>query len=166
MDLIAASLACDLTRVASLQYTVGDNDYGTYSWLGITREGHHPLTHAGDSDVQAKEDLTKIYTWYAERFAYLLDKLDAVKEGSGTLLDNTLVIWGSELGKGNSHSFDNTPFVVAGGAGGRVRTGRFLQFNKVPHNRLLVGALNAFDVQTDTFGKTDTGKGPLTGLLA
>jgi hypothetical protein len=166
MDLIAASLACDLTRVASLQYTIGDNDNGTYSWLGITREGHHLLTHAGDSDAQAKADLTKIYTWYADRFAYLLDKLDSVKEGNGTLLDNTLVIWGSELGKGNTHSFERTPFVVAGGAGGKIRTGRFLQFDKALHNRLLVSTLNAFGVAADSFGKTDTGKGPLPGLLA
>ncbi|MDX2020468.1 MAG: DUF1552 domain-containing protein [Deltaproteobacteria bacterium] len=166
MELMAAALACDLTRVASLQYTVGDNDNGTYSWLGITRMGHHLLTHAGDSDAQAKEDLTNIYAWYAGRFAYLLDQLDAVKEGTGTMLDNTLVIWGSELGKGNTHSFQKTPFVVAGGAAGAMRMGRFMQFDNVIHNRLLVAALNAFGIAADTFGKTDTGKGPLPGLLA
>lgn len=166
MELMAAALACDLTRVASLQYTIGDNDYGTYSWLGITRMGHHQISHAGDSDTQAKEDLTNIYTWYADRFAYLLDQLDAVKEGTGTMLDNTLVIWGSELGKGNTHSFQKTPFVVAGGASGAMRMGRFMQFDNVPHNRLLVAALNAFGIGAETFGKTDTGKGPLTGLLA
>lgn len=167
MDLIAAAFACDLTRVASLQYSMGDNDFTTYPWLGITRSAHHDITHAGDGDAQAKADLTKIYRWYAERFAYLLDQLAAVKEGNGTLLDNTLVIWGSELGKGNTHDSHPTPFIVAGGAGGRLKGGRAL-WSPVytPHNRLLVSACQLMGLpNVQTFGSTDNGKGPLPGLV-
>jgi hypothetical protein len=166
LDLIAASLACDLTRVASLQYAFGDNDNAPYPWLGIP-DGHHSLTHAADSDTAAWEKIIRIRVWYAEKFARLLDRLDAVREGDGTLLDNTLVVWGSELGKGNSHSFRSTPFVLAGGAAGVIPTGRYLEFGeKVEHNRLLVAICHALgQAQIETFGNLDAGKGPLAGLL-
>ncbi len=166
LELISMAFACDVTRFASLQFTVGDNDSRPYPWLGIM-EGHHdPLTHAGDSDMAAKDKMTKIYTWYHDRVAYLLDKLNAVPEGNGTLLDNTLVIWGSEVGKGNSHSYDNIPFITAGGAGGAVRTGRLLSANKAQHNRILVSACHAFGAtDVTTFGNLDNATGPLPGLM-
>jgi hypothetical protein len=165
-DLLVASLACDMTRVASLQYRLGENDSDRYTWLGINHEGHHGLTHAGDSNVVERANLTKIYTWYADRFARFLDRLAAVKEGNGTLLDKTLVVWGSELGKGNNHSFDRVPFVTAGGCGGGVRTGRFLEYPAgTPHNRLLVSMCHAMGrADIETFGATDTGRGPLPGF--
>jgi hypothetical protein len=166
-DVLAAALACDQTRIASLQYRVGENDNDRYTWINITHEGHHLLTHSGDSNLVEKGNLSTIYTWYAERFAYLLDRLDAVKEGNGTMLDNCMVVWGSELGKGNSHSFNNTPFVVAGGAGGAIRGGRFLDHaTRMAHNRLLVSMAHAMGVTSmESFGATDTGKGPLARLL-
>jgi hypothetical protein len=166
-DLIAAALACDLTRVASYQHTIGDNDGTIYSWLGHTTS-HHTMTHAPDSDTATWGQVQQIYTFYAQKFAALLDRLAAVKEGAGTMLDNTLVVWGSELGKGNSHSFAQVPFVVAGGASGAVRTGRFLQVAAgTTHNRLLVSIAQAMGVTSmNTVGGTDTGTGPLPGLMA
>lgn len=166
MDILAAALACDLTRVASLQYRVGENDNDRYTWLEIAHEGHHLITHATDDNVAEVANMTKIYAWYADRFAYLLDRLDSVREGNGTLLDNSLVVWGSELGKGNSHAFVNTPFVLAGGGAGAVKTGRFLDHTRVEHNRLLVALCNGMGLPDVTsFGATDTGKGPLPRLL-
>jgi len=164
-ELLALALACDATRFASIQYTVGDNDNMTYKWLGQV-QGHHAITHAPDADLAAKDSLAKIYTWYAERFAHLLASLDAVPEGAGTMLDNSIVVWGSELGKGNSHSFKNTPFVIAGGAGGALRTGRFLDFPAgAMHSRLLVSLCHLMGVPVDKFGNTDTGSGPLPRLV-
>ncbi len=165
-QLITAALACDLTRVCSLQYAFGDNDGGPYPWLGIS-DGHHSLTHAPDSDTASWEKVIKIRTWYAEKFASLLDKLAAVPEGNGTLLDNTLVVWGSELGIANTHSFKSTPFVVAGGAAGAMPMGRYLEYNEqVQHNRLLVAICNAMGLTDVTsFGNTDNGTGPLAKLL-
>ena len=89
-----------------------------------------------------------------------------MREGNGTLLDNALVVWGSELGKGNSHSFDRAPFVTAGGCGGAVRTGRFLDLPaKTPHNRLLVSMCHAMGLNdVASFGATDDGQGGLAGL--
>jgi hypothetical protein len=167
LDVMAASLACDLTRVMSMQYRVGENDGGyTYDWLGITDQEHHLLTHSSDDDAHANDELTKIYTWYADRFAYFLDQLDAIPEGDGTMLDNCLVVWGSELGKGNNHSFERVPFVLAGGAAGQLTGGRYLTFDGVPHNRLLVSVCNLMGLTgVQTFGTTDQGRGPLSGLV-
>jgi Protein of unknown function (DUF1552) len=166
-DLMTAALACDLTRVASFQHSIGDNDGTIHSWLGQT-QAHHAMTHAPDSDTVTWANLIAVYTWYATKFGELLDRLAAVKEGNGTMLDNTMVVWGSELGKGNSHSFAQVPFVIAGGAGGALRPGRFLQFGAgVAHNRLLVSICHAMGATSiNTIGNTDTGTGPLTGLLA
>jgi len=166
-DVMAASLACDLTRVTSLQYRVGENDGGyTYDWLGITDQEHHLLTHSSDDDGHANDELTKIYSWYAERFAYFLDQLAAIPEGDGTLLDNCLVVWGSEVGKGNTHSFDKVPFVLAGGAAGQLQGGRYLTFDGVEHNRLLVSVCNLMGLtDVKAFGATDQGGGALSGLL-
>ena len=165
LELMAATLACDLTRVASMQFRKGENDGGyPYRWLGITSQEHHQLSHSADEDSAARAKLTKIYGWYADRFAYFLDLLAAIPEGNGSLLDNCLVVWGSEIGKGNNHSFGRVPFVLAGGAAGRLRTGRYLQYDNVDHNRLLVSICQLMGVDVDTFGKTDAGRGPLPGL--
>ncbi len=164
IDVLAASLACGLTNVGSIQCKVGDNDGTVYSWAGSSG-GHHGLSHEPNSNQDARANLVKIYTWYADRFAYLLDRLAAVPEGDGTVLDNTLVVWGSEIGVGNSHTFENVPFVLAGGAGGAIETGRYLQFGGVEHNRLLVSICHAFGLSdVTTFGSTDKGSGPLPGF--
>jgi len=166
VSLMAASLSCGLTNFASMQYRVGENDGGyLYDWLGITDLEHHLMTHEPDTNVTARGELTKIYTWYTEMFAKFLAKLDSVPEGDGTLLDNSLVVWGSELGKGNSHSFEKIPFVVAGGAGGKLATGRYLQYSGVEHNRLLVSVARLMGLtELDKFGATDKGSGGLSGF--
>lgn len=167
ISLMASTLSCGLTNFASMQYRVGENDGGyLYDWLGITDLEHHLMTHEADTNVNAKAELTKIYTWYAEMFGKFLGKLAAIPEGGGSMLDNSLVVWGSELGKGNSHSFEKMPFVVAGGAGGKLKTGRYLQYQGVEHNRLLVSIgqlMGVSDMQK--FGSTDTKTGTLSGFL-
>jgi hypothetical protein len=167
IELMATSLACGLTNFASMQYRVGENDGGyTYDWLGITRLEHHLMSHDGDDNLQSRTDLSSIYTWYSERFAYFLDKLAEVPEGDGTMLDNSLVIWGSEIGKGNSHAFEKIPFIVAGGAAGQLVTGRYLEYADIPHNRLLTTVCQLMGLpEVNTFGSTDTGTGPLVGLV-
>jgi hypothetical protein len=163
MDLLAMALACDTTRVAGLQWAKSVSNV-QMSWLGIS-EGHHDFSHKGDSDGNAMSQLTKINTWYAEQFAYLLGKLDSIPEGDGTLLDNTVVLWCNELGRGNSHTRKKIPWVLAGGGGGALKTGRFLKFpDGTSHTHLLVSLCNAFGIDTQTFGNPDHGTGPLTGL--
>jgi hypothetical protein len=166
--MLAASLACGLTRVGSLQFRPGENDggqEGIYTWLGHTME-HHLTTH--DSSAPAQAMITEIYRWYAERFAYLLTQLDRYPEADGgSLLDHTLVLWGSEIGEGATHSIDNVPFVIAGGGRGGVNGGQYLRVSSAMVQRLLVTLchyMGMSDIQT--YGTIDHGSGPLAGILS
>ncbi|MBX2798092.1 MAG: DUF1552 domain-containing protein [Myxococcales bacterium] len=161
-DLLAQAFACDLTRIASLQLTVAENDHTIYDWLGVSDEIHHLITHS--TTPASLDALTLIYSWYAEQLASFLDRLAAIPEGDGTALDHTIVLWGTEIGRGWDHTFDDVPFVLAGGAGGAWETGRFLQLGGVEHNRLLVSVCEAMGVPTTSFGGTDPGSGGLPGL--
>jgi hypothetical protein len=166
MDLLAMALACDITRVASLQWSRSVSQT-RFSWLNIT-EGHHDLSHRPDGDAKALESLVQINTWYAQQFAGLIARLKATPDGAGgTLFDNTLLLWCNELAKGNTHGRAGAPYVLAGGAGSGLRTGRFLRYDGqgLPHNNLLVSILNLMGVPDRTFGKTDWCTGPLAGLI-
>ena len=164
-DLIASAFGCGLTRILSFQLRVADNDNSLYPWIGLDEGGHHTLSH--ERDDATFDTLAELYTWYSARFAYLLDKLAATPDVDGTsVLDNTLVIWGSELGTGWSHDISNVPFVFAGGASGGLRGGRYLKVTKTQTNRVLVSAAQALGVtDLETHGTTDEGSGPLSGLL-
>jgi len=164
-DLLAGIFGCGLTRIASFQLRIADNDNSLYPWVGLDEGGHHTLSHENDDATFAT--LTKLYTWYTERFVYLLDRLAATPDVDGTsVLDNTLVIWGSELGTGWTHSLDNVPFVLAGGATGRLRGGRYLKVTNTLTNRVLVTALEAMGLtDVEKYGTTDTGSGGLPGAL-
>ncbi len=165
MDMAALALACDYTRVVGLQWSKSVSNV-QFSWLDIP-EGHHDLSHEGNDNGDAINKITKINVWYAERFAYLLGKLAAIPEGDGSLLDNTCILWCNELGRGNSHTRADVPWVLAGSAGGYFKTGRYLKFpDKTPHNKLHVSLCNAFGIDTDTFGNPEFGTGPLNGLTA
>lgn len=151
MDLMAMTLACDLTRVMSLMWT-NSATAKPFPWLSIP-EGHHELAHRGDDDADAQEKLTKINTWYAEQFAYLLAKLKAIPEAGGTVLDNTLIVWVNEHAKGNDHARHEMPYIVAGRAGGAVRTGRWMQIaGEVSHSNMWVGVMQAMGLEATTFG--------------
>ncbi|HEV8548596.1 MAG TPA: DUF1552 domain-containing protein [Polyangiaceae bacterium] len=164
LDLLAMALACDITRVASLQWSRSVS-LTRFTWLGID-EAHHDLSHLGDDDAAAVDKLTRIEGWYASQLAGLIARLKAIPEGDGTVLDNTLILFCSELAKGNTHSRQDAGYVLAGSAGGALKTGRFLRLDgTTPHNGLLISLLNAFDVPDRTFGKAEWSNGPLPGLL-
>jgi hypothetical protein len=173
MDLLVMAMACDQTRVGTLQF---ENSVGgtQFTWVDptITR-GHHDMSHDDDSNADTMEKLTKINIWYAQQLNYLINALAAVPEptagGMGTMLDNTVVVWCNELAKGNIHSHAPQPFVLAGGAGGALQTGRYLQFNgKIPHNNLLVSLINMMGGTAGgpatTFGNPAYCTGALAGL--
>ncbi|HVZ35262.1 MAG TPA: DUF1552 domain-containing protein, partial [Polyangiaceae bacterium] len=110
MDLLALALACDLTRVASVQFSTAINAI-PFTWFtsaDSTAEGHN-LSHRGPSDTDATNQLVQRHQWYASQVAYLLGKLAAIPEGNGSVLDNTLVVWGNELSVGNTHSHKSIP---------------------------------------------------------
>ncbi len=154
MDLLVNAMANDMTRVASLQFmrSVGQ---ARMQWLGI-EEGHHGLSHEPDNNADAMEKLTKINEWFAGELAYLLKKLSDTPEpgADGSMLDNTLVVWINELGKGNTHTLDNIPFVLFGGEKATgFQMGRRLNVEKnTPHNRLWLAIAHAMGHRIDTFG--------------
>ncbi len=162
-SIVAAAFACDLTRVASFQFSNG-HDNVPYPWLGYQGAHHDNLSH-DETSPGPRATRIQICTWYAQKFALLLDKLNTVREGSGTMLDNTLVVWGSEVATG-AHNFDNVPFVVAGGGAKGVRSGRLLNAGGALHHRLLVSIAHFMGLADVTrFGDLDAGTGGLPGLL-
>jgi hypothetical protein len=162
IDLMVSSFVADAARVATLQYT---NSVGQarFTWLGI-KEGQHDLSHEPDSNKEAQEKLTRINEWYCTQLAYLTQRLAETKEsdGSGSLLDNTLIVWTNELGQGNSHTLENIPFVLVGNGLG-FKMGRSLKYDSIAHNRLLMALAHGFDHRVARFGNPDfCGAGPLS----
>ncbi|HWQ92839.1 MAG TPA: DUF1552 domain-containing protein [Clostridia bacterium] len=151
IDLLANAFANDMARLATVQFT---NSVGQarFRWLGI-EDGHHSLSHDPDLNEGSQEKLTRINTWLCEQVAALARKLQATPEpdGNGTLLDHTTIIWTNELGKGNSHTHENIPFVLVGGGLG-FQMGRALRFESVPHNRLWLSLAHAVGHEIRTFG--------------
>jgi hypothetical protein len=164
IELLISSFTADFARLATFQIT---NSVGNarMHWIGIN-EGHHELSHEPDKNEDAVNKLIKINGWYCEQVAYIAKRLAETPEpgGEGTLLDNTTIVWTNELGKGNSHTLDNIPFVLVGGGLG-FQMGRSLKFKDVPHNRLLLSFAHAFGHNIKTFGNPDyCGDGPLNSL--
>jgi hypothetical protein len=164
IEMMVNSFANDFNRVASIQFT---NSVGMarMKWLGIT-EGHHELSHEPNSNEKAQEKITKIDTWFCEQLAYLAKRLSETPEpgGGGSLLDNTTIVWTNELGQGNSHTHNDTPFLLVGG-GLNFKMGRSLKYKQVPHNRLLMSMAHAFGHRVPSFGnKNYCGDGPLNDL--
>jgi hypothetical protein len=163
IDLMVNSFVADFARVATLQYT---NSVGgaKMRWLGVN-EGHHELSHEPDTNTKAMEKLTKINKWFCEQLAYLAKRLSETPEpgGQGSLLDNTLIVWTNELGKGSSHTLDNIPFVLVGN-GLDFKMGRSVKCKREPHNRLLMSLAHGFGHRIDTFGNPDFCKGGALGL--
>jgi hypothetical protein len=164
IDLMVSSFLADSARVATLQYT---NSVGQprMTWLGIG-EGQHDLSHEPDSNKEAQEKLTRINEWYCSQVAYLAKRLAETKEpdGTGSLLDNTVIVWTNELGQGNSHTLENIPFVLVGN-GLDFKMGRSLKYSSLPHNRLLMALAHGFGHRITRFGNADfCGAGLLPNL--
>lgn len=164
IELIVNSFQADFTRLATFQIT---NSVGgaKMKWLGIEQD-HHAISHEPDSNKDAVEKLTKINKWYCEQVAYLAKRLSETPEpgGTGSMLDNTTIVWTNELGQGNSHTLENIPFVLVGGGLG-FKMGQAIKYEKngVAHNRLLLSIAHAFGHNIKTFGNPDhCGAGPLT----
>ncbi len=165
MDLVTMALACDLTRVATIQFGKAGSNH-RFTWLGpefandpllnsfCQARGFHALAHR-EADPESRAKLVRLNTWYAEQFAYFLHKLDSIPEGSGSVLDQTVVVWLNELGSGGTHSHEKTPWVLGGNAGGFFKTGQLLSYPGEAHNRLLLTLCHAMGVATDSFGDRD-----------
>ncbi len=172
MDLLAMALACNLTRSATLQWE-GAQSYLTHRWANAPAGGHHAYSHLNDPTQanvgtipQAKEAVSRIDRWYMTQLAYLGTKLQGLAEINGSVLDNTVVVSGSEVAVGWTHAFTNMPTVLLGGCGGKIRGNRWLNRPGASHGDLYVSIMNAMGIPATTFGDPLYSKGPLPGLLA
>ena len=158
IDLLVNSFVNDMSRVATLQFTKSVGG-ARMKWLDI-KDGHHGLSHEPDKNTEAVANLTKINKWFCGELRYLVEKLAKTPEpgASGTMLDHTLIIWTNELGKGNTHTLDNIPFLLVGGGFG-FQMGRSLRFDKIPHNRLHLALAHAVGHRIETFGKKELCEG-------
>jgi hypothetical protein len=140
MDLQVIALQADLTRV--ITFMIGrEGSNRSYRNIGIS-DGHHSITHH-QNDPEKIEKVTQIDTYHAKLFAYYLDKLQSTRDGEGSLLDHSLILYGSSICDGNAHTHHDLPLVMAGGAAGQVKGGRHIKFPKeTPMNNLLLTMLD------------------------
>jgi hypothetical protein len=157
-DLQALALQGDITRVITFQLA-RETSNRSYPEIGVA-DPHHPTSHhGGDPEKIAK--IAKINQFHVSLFAYFLDKLNAIKEGDATLLENSLYLYGSGMGNPNIHNHVDLPILVAGGAAGKVKGGRHIKYAETaPLANLHVTMLDAVGVRIDSFqdstGKIDT----------
>ena len=133
----------------------------THDFIGVTG-AHHELSHHQDK-VSNLNSLATIDYWEMQKFAYLLEKLDSIMEGDGTLLDHTMVYLSSEIGDGDSHSHDNMPIILAGGGNGVITTDRHIAFNSQPLANMFIALLAQYGINISQFG--EDGSQALQGLF-
>ncbi|MBW3623628.1 MAG: DUF1552 domain-containing protein [Armatimonadetes bacterium] len=156
-DLLALAFQGDATRVATFMFGLAGDNRG-YRVIGVP-EGHHDLSHHG-GDKEKLEKIRKIDRYNVTLFAYFIERLRSIKEGEGTLLDNCMVLYGSELGDGHRHSHNNLPVLLAGKGGGAFQTGRHVKYSPdTPLCNLFLSMLDTLGAKTDTFGDS-TGRLP------
>lgn len=150
-DLLALAFQADITRVATMLFA-RDLTSRVYPESGTTISFHGGSHHAEDPGQIAV--YAKLNRYHVQMLTYLVQKLSAIPEGDGTLLDHSLILYGSNMGNSNQHLHYDVPHVLIGGAGGRLRGDRHLPYpyRTVPTGNLLLSILDMFDVQADHFG--------------
>ena len=160
LDLMVMALWTDSTRVTTFMFgnSVSPKNF---SFLEGVSGGHHQLSHHEKDDAKLDQYET-INRWFMEQYAYMLGKMRSIKEGESTLLDNSMVLFGSGLRDGNAHSPHNLPIVVAGKAGGTLATGRHVVYPPAtPLSNLYLSMLHRMGVEAERFADST---GPLAGL--
>ncbi len=160
IDLIALALWTDSTRCVT--YMLGNsNSRMVFDFLGI-KEQHHYLSHFFRNFSRSNLDaLLKISLWHMEKFDYLLTRLKSYKDQQGSLLDHTVVLYGSGMGHSDNHTATRIPIILAGGSG-LLKTGRYVRYaNNQQLGRLHLTLLQKFGIETESFGDSSS---PLPGL--
>lgn len=154
-DILALAFQTDSTRLSTF-IVAHDGSNRPYPSIGI-REGHHDLSHHRNDEAK-KAKIAQINRFHTSQFSYFLDRLKSVKEGNGTLLDNCTIVYGSALSEGNQHLHENLPIIVAGRAGGGLKTGEHVRVDdKTPLTNLYRSMLDTVGVATEKVGDS-TGK--------
>jgi hypothetical protein len=159
LDIVALALQCDATRIVtySMDYGFGNKDF---TFLGQGNGKHHNLSHSGTTP-EIITNHKAIVRWYMDQFAYLLGKLQAVDEGGPTLLDNSVVYLGSDVGEPWSHSHVDLTNMLAGGGGGALSPGRLIDASGASYASVLLALAHAMDATVPSFAGAST---PFSGL--
>lgn len=161
LDIMALAFWSDASRVGTFMFgnSVSDRNF---SFLDGVKGNHHSLSHHMDKP-EFLDEYSRIATWHVAQYAYLLDKLASIREGDKTLLENSMVVFTSDLRDGNRHSPKNLPIVLAGQGGGKIKTGQHLTYEKeTPLANLYVTMLQAMNLPHEKFGDST---GTLAGLV-
>lgn len=158
-SLLALALQTDSTRIATFMVQ-REGSNRPYPWIGVT-DGHHDLSHHGGSaEKQAK--IAKINRFHIEQFANFIGKLKSMREGTGSVLDNSMIVLGSGIADGNAHAHHDLPVLLCGGGAGALKPGRHVQFEKeTPMTNLYLTLLGEMGVKTDRIGDST---GPLKNV--
>jgi hypothetical protein len=152
-DLQTLAFQADITRVITFQLA-RETSTRTYPEIGVS-DPHHPLTHHG-GNPEKMERVAKINAYHVSLFAYYLEKLKATPDGDGSLLDHSLLLYGSGMGNPDVHDHVNLPIVVAGGADGRVKGARHIRYKEpVPLANLHLTLLDRVGVRLDSFADSN-----------
>ena len=162
MDMIALAFQTDTTRVSTFMFN-NEVSNQNFSFVEGVSGGHHSISHHQNREEQLKQ-YQLINQWHVAQYAYLLGKLKSIKEGDGTLLDNSMVLLGSGLRDGNTHNPVNLPIILGGRGGGRIATGQHIMYAEhTPLANLYVAMLDAFGAPVDRFAdSTGSARGVLT----
>jgi hypothetical protein len=149
-DLLVLAFQGDLTRVSTFVFA-NEGSNRAYRFINVN-EGHHDLSHHGNDQTKLGK-IGQINRFHIDQFAYLLGRLRAIPEGSGNLLDNCMIVYGSGLGDGNRHNHDDLPILLAGKGGGTIAAGRHLRFpRETPLTNLFLSLLDRMGASVPRIG--------------
>jgi hypothetical protein len=159
-DMMILAFQTDLTRTCTMMFA-NDGSNRSYAQIGVP-EGHHDMSHHGGDPVKL-EKKRKIDRYHVEQLAYTLKKMAAIKEPEGSLLDNTMLVYGAGISDGNAHNHDNLPILMAGSGGGTIKTGRHIKYRDgTPLTNLYLDILERVGARTDKLGDST---GNLAGIF-
>ena len=149
-DLLVLAFQGDVTRISTFMYA-NEGSNRSYPFIEV-REGHHDLSHHGnDAEKQAK--IAKINHFHMTQFAYLLERLKAIPEGEGSLLDHSMIVYGSGISDGNRHNHNDLPILLAGRGCGTILPGRHVRYpDETPLANLYISMLERFDTPVEKVG--------------
>ena len=158
-DMMVLAFRTDTTRVSTFVFA-NEGSNRSYPFLGVP-EGHHSISHHG-KDPKKCEKIRDINRFHVEQYAYMLDKMRQVKEGDGTLLDHSLIVYGSGIEDGDSHSHADLPIVMAGKGNGTVKAGRHIKYpSRTPLCNLWLDLTDRMGAKCESVGDST---GRLKGL--
>jgi hypothetical protein len=159
-DLMVVAFQTDMTRVVTFMMA-REGSNRSYRVIEVP-DGHHSVTHH-QNNPEKIEKTEKINQYHVQNFAYLIDRLAKTPDGDGSLLDHSMILYGSSISDGNAHTHHDLPLVLVGGAGGQVKGGRHVRYKPLtPMNNLLVAMLDKSGVPAETLGDSTGELGYLT----